>query len=387
MDAAKASELLGGQRHTHGHYWANCPACSDTKGNLTIFNLADGRPEYLCKHGCTREAIEAGINRVSNTPDMTWINTFLLTEAEVEKLIDPDWIYENLIIQGHLIAIPASPGAGKTTIMMHLAGEIADNYTVCYVNADVGGGDVKAMQTLANEKGFNLLLPDMKHGLSMDDVVKRLVGMNQISADYGNYIFIFDTLKKMVDVISKKRATELFKTLRGLTAKGMTIVLLAHTNKYNDADGRPIYEGTGDLRSDVDDLIYLIPKKNPDGTMTVSTDPLSATAKRRGLHQPITFEISTTRKVTRAEYVDTGTMVLAEKQREGDATIIEAVTEAIQKDKYRQTEIVDWCREHHGIGRRSCEAVMKRYKGRLWSVEKGFQNNTCLYTLIQGGVC
>ena len=38
-------------------------------------------------------------------------------------------------------------------------------------------------------------------------------------------------------------------------------------------NGKPIYEGTGDLRSDVDELIYFIPEKHEDGSMTVSTDP------------------------------------------------------------------------------------------------------------------
>ena len=165
--------------------------------------------------------------------DMRWMKAFTLTEAEVEKLVDPEWIYEDLIIKSHLIAFPAAPGAGKTTIMMHVAAEIAraGKYKVCYVNADVGNGDVKEMQHMANEAGFTLLLPDMKAGLSMDDVVSQLLLMNTVDEDYGEYLFFFDTLKKMTDVIVKSKSKELYMTLRGLTAKGMTICLNAHTNK------------------------------------------------------------------------------------------------------------------------------------------------------------
>lgn len=317
-------------------------------------------------------------------PDMSWATEYELSDEEAEQMADPDWIYENLIIQGHLIVIPAPANAGKTTIMLHIAGELAVDYRVFYVNADVSAGDAKEMVKTAREKGYTLMLPDMKAGRSMDDIVDQVLEMNEREADYSCCLFIFDTLKKMTDVISKRQARDLYKTLRGLTAKEMTIVLLAHTNKYNDAEGQPIYEGTVDLRNDVDELIYFIPKKNEDGSITVSTVP----DKKRGSHVPITFEIGPDRTVRQiAGYVDVVEINKAEKEREDDATIIEAITESIKAGKIRQTEIVDCCREHHGIGRRSSERVMRRYASgpvKLWRKQRGFQNNAYLYELIDG---
>ena len=316
-------------------------------------------------------------------PDLAWITGYKLTDSEVSELINSDWIYHDLIIQGHLIALVAPPGAGKTSIMLKVAGEIAADFNVIYVMADTGQGDVKAMQEQADKAGFHLLLPDMKGGKSMEDIVKEITAMNQIDADYSDIVFIFDTLKKMTDVINKSKAKQLYKTLRGLTAKGMTNVLLGHTNKYTDIDGNPIYEGTGDLRSDVDDLIYLIPKKNDDGSMTVSTDPLSATAKRRGTHQPITFTITADRQVIRAtQHIDTAAAARMERQREEDATVIEAITEALQANKYRQTEITDYVREHHEIARKQTERVLNRYRSgvhRLWTRQKAFEKNAWIY--------
>jgi len=319
-------------------------------------------------------------------PNMDWINRFTLSAQEIEELSDPEWLYENLIIRSHLIAIPARPNAGKTTICMYVAGVLAERCNVVYVNADVGGGDIKALQALADDKGFRLMLPDMKDGLSMDDVVDKVGAMNEISADYSEYIFFFDTLKKMTDVINKASAKKLYKTLRGLTAKGMTIVLLAHTNKYSDADGKPIYEGTGDLRSDVDDLIYLIPRENEDGSLTVSTDPLADTAKRRGNHQPITFHISPDRQVSPASYVDTAAMAQAQQDREKDAPVIEAITEAIQAGHSKQIAITNYCRDEHGIGWRTVTNTLNHYlRGPivLWYRDKGFEKNTWLYRLTE----
>jgi hypothetical protein len=197
-------------------------------------------------------------------------------------------------------------------------------------------------------------------------------------------IFIFDTLKKMTDVIAKSKAKGLYQTLRGLSAKGMTIVLLSHTNKYKDLDGNYIYEGTGDLRTDVDDMVYMIPIKNDDGTMTVSTNP----DKVRGTFEPITFEISADREVTVLEtFIDVATIKRAEEQREKDETVIEAITEAIEKGESKLTEITSYCAEHYEIGWRIVDRVLNRYRQpplKLWDRQKGFQKNAWLYSLIQG---
>ncbi len=188
----------------------------------------------------------------------------------------------------------------------------------------------------------------------------------------------------MIDVIKQSRSKELYKLFRGLSGKGMTIVLLAHTNKYKDADGKPIYEGTGDLRSDVDELIYLIPKKNDDGSMTVSTMP----DKVRGKFEPITFEITPDREVSLSgEYVDVSAERERAAKREKDSVVIELVTESINKGGFKQKDIVDYCKEH-SIGWRTTTAVLKRYKtgnhsgcNELWTKEKAFERNAWNYHL------
>lgn len=311
-----------------------------------------------------------------------WTKKFTLTDEEVAMIADPKWVYPNLVIQGHVAVYPAPPNGGKTTTFNWIAGEIAQDYQVCYVNADISGSDAKIMQAYAEEKGFQLLLPDMKAGLSMTDVVDNLIALNNLDNKYDSHVFIFDTLKKMTNVIHKDKSKELYKTLRGLSAKGMTIILLAHTNKYNDADGKPIYEGTGDLRSDVDELIYLIPKKNDDGSMTVSTEP----DKVRGTFEPITFNITADRQVSLAdEFIDVAEANRRSKQLKEDESIIQAVTEAITQEKFKQTEIISYCKTEGIAGRRQVERVLNRYSKQplmLWHKEKALQHNAMQYFLI-----
>lgn len=325
-----------------------------------------------------REAGTAHRKQADHDDPFAWTGNFKMTDAEIAELADPEWIYCNLIIAGHLIVIVAEPNAGKTTIMEWVCSRISDSYRVIYVNADISGGDAKSAHKAAKVGGYELLLPDMKVGLSMDDVVSFLTSMNESAADLSEVMMVFDTLKKMVDVISKRAARKLYKTLRGLSTKGMTIILLAHTNKHKGDDGKPIFEGTGDLRSDVDEMIYLIPLKHEDKSMTVSTEP----DKVRGQFDPITFEITPNRKVRQTDFVDVAKERQYEIQREADSEDIDIIDRLLRAGAKNQSEIVAHC---HGemLSRPRVLKLLKRYtkgEGAIWNCRRSTENNAAVYS-------
>lgn len=304
-----------------------------------------------------------------------WTKGYELTDKEAEEIANPEWIIENLIISGHLIVIPAEPNAGKTTLFAHLSGEmVRKGYQVFYVNADISGGDAKPMREQAIENGFTLMLPDMKVGLSMDTVLVELRKLAELPDRVEKVIFIFDTLKKITNVINKSSMKELLNLLRVLSARGMTIILLAHTNKYTDNDGRPIYEGTGDVRSDVDELIYLIPFKNNDGSITITTVP----DKKRGVFEPITFNIDKDRNVTQVEEViDTLEANKLANEVSKDQEGIDAIASAISSGSLNQKQIIEHCT---GMGERVIKRLLTTFSDdnkdisseyHLWEKAKG----------------
>lgn len=301
-----------------------------------------------------------------------------MTKAMINALSDPKWVVPNLIIEGHLIAIVAEPNGGKTTIMFEQAIEMSNNgYQVTYINADLAMTEAKPFFERADENGVDLILPDLAEGQSMNGVVEDIYALS-CGDSLCNEIFIFDTLKKMTDVINKSAAKKLYSILRAMTAKGATIILLAHTNKYKSEDGSPIFEGTGDLRSDVDELIYLIPEKNPDGSMTVSTSP----DKIRGTFEPITFTISPMREVTLADkYVNVKANRKNKIQQAKDQDGIERITEALKTGMRTQTELINHC-HNHGISKRQTPRILKQYKDELWETKQTSQNNAKKYYLI-----
>ena len=326
------------------------------------------------------QKLRASILSPNQTP--SWIDEYKVSSAELSAIDDAEFIIEGLVMAVHLIIVAAEANGGKTTIFMHLSGEmVKKGFKVIYVNADISAGDAKGFGAQAEALGVDLLLPDMKIGKSMKDVVTELKKMNSQAGDYSHLVFVFDTLKKMTDIINKRASKELFGTLRGLTAKGATIVLLAHTNKYKGDDGKPIFEGTGDLRNDADDLIYLIPEKHSDGSMTVSVEP----DKTRAPIKHMTFDIDGNRRVTQCDnYVDLMAAQAKIRQRETDQEYIERITEAIDQNKMKQSEIVMHCRDH-GISRNKTLACLKRYsKGadQLWIAKRGFEKNIVTYALV-----
>jgi hypothetical protein len=184
----------------------------------------------------------------------------------------------------------------------------------------------------------------------------------------------------MTDVIQKKSLKQLLQTVRKISSRGGTVVLLAHTNKHKDTDGNHIFEGTGDLKADVDELIYFEPLHDKDGMLLVSTRP----DKVRADIQPRTFEIDSDRQVKPTDdYVDVAKKVAEDFKLEEDLEVINLITAAIKKSISKQTEIADYCKEHGGFGIRKVKTVLKRYDKDRWNVERMPEFNALHYALIE----
>jgi len=311
-----------------------------------------------------------------------FLEEFRLTESEIEGLAHAEWVIRNLIVKGHLIVIVAEANGGKTTIFLHLSGQMArDGYRVFYVNAEIAGSDAGEFARQAEEEGWVAALPDFKAGMSMKDVIAKLHARNNSGENLSGEVLILDTLKKCVEVINKSKTRDFLQLLRSLTAKGMTVVCLAHTNKYVGVDGKPVFEGVGDIRSDCDELIYLIPAKNPDGTMIVSTQP----DKVRAALEPMTFQIARDRQVTLLEgHVDTTTLRERERRFLEDEPLIAIINKIIGDSVLTQTEITQ--RAKGDMGRPTVTRLLRAYSGQSagrhqqWEVERAFQDrNTIRY--------
>ena len=300
------------------------------------------------------------------------IEKFAVTDDVVSAIEEERFIFENLIINQHIVVICAEPNAGKTTIMNWVCSQVSETTDVRYINQDCSGSDLKAYQQFAQSNGFQLLNFDITN---TED--RHFLETLESCDDLTNKLYVIDTLKKFVDLMGKSSVKAFMKRLRKLCNKGATFVLLAHTNKHKTNEGLPVYEGVGDVKSDCDELIYLLPQDNNDGSKTVTT----LLDKTRGPLEPITFTIAPDRSVSQSGYVD----LVMENRRKADDSIVQTISRVLEAGSKVQKDIVVDC-QSQGIGKRQTMRVLNYYSEgamQLWSKTKG-ENNSWVYELISG---
>ena len=171
----------------------------------------------------------------------------------------------------------------------------------------------------------------------------------------------------MIPPNDKNAVRNLFKTLRTLSALGMTIVLLAHTNKYYGDDGLPVFEGVGDIRADTDELIYLLPHAQADGTKIISTVP----NKIRGEFSPTSFRIKPDRTIEALDkYVDVKAQIRAEREFFADIEDIKEIHEFLKDGPSNQKEIYT----ETSLTRPRAIKLLRTYRGKQWSEETRHKN-------------
>ncbi len=311
------------------------------------------------------------------------IDKFMADDKILEDLDNPQWLYENLILKGHFVVIAGPPGAGKSAIARKFCAEIASpGLSINYFNCDVAGVDARKACQHADVHGYKMLIPQMaKDGKSADDVVVYLQKLTRKNTGLDGVVFVLDSLKKFVDVNSKEKAKRAYATFRALTSKGATVILLGHTLKYMDDAGNYIFEGTGDLKADCDDMIYFCPDKRPDKSIIVTTKPDD---KVRGPFEPITFTVSRDGHHVEQEknVIDTATRLRLKTQRAEDKPVIDEIVAALQAGRLTQTELFQT------VSRKRGKKVLDRYKEGnleghepLWVRERG-HNNAWLHRLV-----
>ncbi len=211
-----------------------------------------------------------------------------LTNKDAEKMEQTKFIYPKLIPQGLITAYPSPANGGKTAIFTHAACRLAkEGYEVFYINADASPSQLKSQQEKADKHGFSILAPDAKDAGGVAGLLKTLTDLGQMDVSLNKAILMVDTLKKFVDMLDKGQLKSFINLLRKLVAKGATVCLLVHTNKYLTPDGHLIYEGTADLRNDIDNMIYLYSSLAESGVREVTSNP----DKTRTTFEPISFRI------------------------------------------------------------------------------------------------
>lgn len=305
---------------------------------------------------------------------------FAVTDDQVEAMEATRIVWGGRLAVSHLAAWVSPANGGKTTIAKHAAGELArDNFRVWFFQEDASAGDLPALHEHAKENGYQLLNSTLA-GASPDEQLEILRAIARADTDLAGCVFFFDTLKKFADLMSKGGTRGFFQLMRALTQRGATVVLLGHTNKHRGPDGKLIFEGVGDVRNDVDELIYIeATEKDAQGMVTLTMRP----DKVRCAIGESSFRLNTKTMQLDAleQVVDVQAIKAAQDQRREDQPVIEAIDAILANGGMNHTELIRRARDETGMSRLRVERIFERYvssdpaaPGALWSQTRGLAN-------------
>lgn len=274
------------------------------------------------------------------TPDpLSAMAAWIVTEDQVAKMEATRLIWRDVIALAHVAAWVSPANGGKTTIAKAAAADLAsDGYQVMFFQEDASAGDLPDLFDHAKDHGYKLLNSTLS-GSDPEQQVEVLQGLAQDGADLGSYVLIFDTLKKYSDLMSKRGSREFFKTMRALSQRGATVLLLGHTNKHRDPAGKLVFEGVGDVRNDVDELVYIeSTEKDAQGFVTLTMTPDKVRAKVK----PLSFRLDTHRMRLEPmdRVVDVAARNRADEQRRADQELIGLVTKCLRNGGKNRTQLV-----------------------------------------------
>jgi hypothetical protein len=198
----------------------------------------------------------------ANQSILDQVRGFSVTGQSTElkrKMLSDVFIMDRIAILGQWTVIYAAPGTGKTLLTLWMLRDqiskgLIQGNQVFYVNADDNFKGMTEKLEIAEKFGLQVFVPNLK-GFAVDQMLPLMKSLAKSGQAHG-IIFVLDTLKKFTNLMDKQTSSEFGNTAREFIAAGGSLIVLAHTNKHKDADGKGIYSGTSDIRDDADCVFY-----------------------------------------------------------------------------------------------------------------------------------
>ena len=328
-------------------------------------------------------------------------------EEMKEKLENEYHVFEGLALGGDATLFFAWPSTGKTLLFMHLLidgikrGAI-DPEDIYYINADDNYRGIVTKAEIAKEYGFHMI-GTHNSNISSPEIIQMLIDIAS-DENHSQMIVILDTVKKFVNLMSKTDQSAFYNQLRMLTAKGITVIMAGHANKYADKEGKLIYEGTADGRNDAD-CVYSINCLSPldSDEMTVEFYNCKSSG---GVLQTRSFkynnrkDISWTDRLASVEPLDENAAGLAkykkdiQDKKEKYASQLLFVSALLKTRSMNQSEIMKKHIEHRQkqeddlhplaseISVRELQTGLKKLTNIAWRVARDTRHNAKVFTLI-----
>ena len=318
--------------------------------------------------------------------------------SELEKdVIAAVPVLGEMALLGQSTALYAPPNTGKTLITLKLLMDAANNKyinisSVYYFNMDDSGIGLLEKVRIAEEFGFQTIAEGLLKNFKVADfnrIIQEMIDSNQCV----NVVIILDTLKRFVDLMDKKRASQFTAMIRRFTSSGGTFIGLAHTNKLRNKSGKLVPSGTSDVGDDFDCTYVLDKVREADGYAYVQFEN---TKLRGNVPKFATYRYTNDSSVPYNERVlsvecvnpnEDMSFQEVEKQK-AEAVIIEALKVAINEGFNSKMVLANsYVAKAVGLSRAKMLNLIDKYTGdditqHHWSVTVGERNKHIFTVLI-----
>jgi AAA domain len=291
-----------------------------------------------------------------------------------------------ICLKGQATVLYAKPNSGKTLITLKLLLKAIEDSriegdSVYYVDADDTSSGVLEKVSILAEKGVHVLAPGFQ-GFEARQLPKLLEEMIDDGSARGCFV-ILDTMKKFVSLMDKKQSSGFADIARRFVLKGGTLLGLAHTNKRDGPDGRPIYAGTSDILDDFD-CGYMISEVRQSSGSAVRVVQFENLKRRGNVVGTIAYRYNLASDITYRDLLasvsETCPDIVEALQRgaeiEEEQPIIDAIKESIGAGGHGKMEIVGSVSKKFNLPRQAVANVLEKHAGdeadkHLWYFRRG----------------
>lgn len=348
---------------------------------------------------CTTIVTEAPTATVSSAKASPFRKYSLIGEAaKYEGLAQAATpLLGDVCLRGEATVFYAKHNTGKTLLCLHMLSEAVEQNRIAagdvfFINADDSSAGIAAKLGLLDEIGAHTLVPGQK-GFKAEHLGQLLLDAVRNDAARGTLVVV-DTLKKFVDLMHKKQASDFANVCRQFVAAGGSLLGLAHTNKRKSDDGKAIHAGTSDILDDFDAgyIIDEVPLEGNPGERFVEFTRLKG---RGGGVQSVAYAYAAEDHVSYAErlasvrlveHADLEGIKRVEEER-SDAEIVAVVIACITAGVNAKMALRNAVSERANISRRAATKIIERYTGdepgqHHWSFAR-VAHGKMVYTLLR----
>lgn len=309
-------------------------------------------------------------------------------------------ILGDLCLRGEATVWYAKHNTGKTLLFLHMASEAVAQKRLAaanmfFINADDSSAGIAVKLGLTDEIGAHMLVPG-QGGFKAQNLEELLLQAVRNDTARGSLVVI-DTLKKFVDLMNKRQASDFANNCRQFVAAGGTLLGLAHVNKRRSDDGKAIHAGTTDILDDFDAgyIIDELPLSGHPGQKFVEFTRLKG--RGGGVHS-VAYTYAAEDNVSYAERLASVRLVdqddldgikRVEAER-SDAELIDAVASCITGGTNTKIALRDAVAASAKISRRAAQKIIERYDGddpscHRWSTSRKAHGAFCYRLLDAAG--